>query len=753
MEQELRLLIVEDIAAEAELAIRQLKMAGLKVAWRRVETEAAFLQAMQEMRPDLILSDFSLPHFDGLSALAIACREIPDVPFIFVSGTIGEERAIEVLKHGAVDYVLKTNLGRLGPAVKRALAETASRLARRKAEERIVRLTRVLQMLSAINGAVVRIRDRARLLQEACRIAHEVGNYASVFVTLIDPNTRIAKPIGWAGVGTEGRDHVSFKVDDAAGCGDAFRDSKETITGRALRTGLPVVCDDVRDPAAGLKYSEQLISLRLNSIASLPLLVDDTPIGAFTVGARECAAVSEEELRMLQEVASNLSFALQYLHKEDAVRFLSYFDPLTGLAKRTLFCERLARVLGRHAGERPETVVTAFDIERLGSINDSFGRHVGDLVVQFVADHLKTNFVDGETLAHLGGGNFAAMIVGQGSYEASVRLLQDRFDAAFSRPLQVSGHEIQVRIRTGLARFPENGADAQALLENAEAALHRARQTGEHFLRYRREINSEISERLALEQRLRVALEADQFVLHYQPKLSIATREIVGCEGLLRWRDPARGLVPPAVFLPVLETTGLIVDVGEWVLRRAGEDLRRWGECGFPPLRVAVNVSPMQLRDQNFPTRFFAAAGRGLSGASGLDVEITEGALLDDPVLLTRTLQVLRDEGVRVAIDDFGTGYSSLSRLSDLPVDTLKIDRSFTSRLVGDRTAQTVVSTIVSLARAFEMSTVAEGVETEDQFRLLAMLGCEQSQGFLHSQAVPAEQFEEMLAAGVHALN
>jgi diguanylate cyclase (GGDEF)-like protein len=753
MEQELRLLIVEDIAAEAELAVRQLKLAGLNCVWRRVETEAALLQALQEMRPDLILSDFSLPQFDGFSALKLASREAPDVPFIFVSGTIGEERAIEVLKHGAVDYVLKSNLGRLAPAVKRALEEAASRLARRKAEERIGRLTRVLQMLSAINAAVVRIRDRTRLLQEACRIAHEVGNYASAFVTLINPNTRIAAPIAWAGVGAEGRGNITFHVGDPGVSADGSGDAHETITGRALSTGVPAVCDDVRNPAARLKYGEQLAALSLSSVASLPLLVDETPIGAFTVGATECSAVSDEELRMLQEVASNLSFALQYLHKEDAVRFLSYFDPLTGLAKRTLFCERLARILGRHAGDTPEIVVAAFDIERLATINDSFGRHVGDLVVQFVAENLKKHFGDSEPLAHLGGGNFAAMIVGRESYEASVRLLHGRFDAAFSRPLAISGHDIQVRIRAGLARFPENGGDAETLLQNAEAALHRARQTGEYYLRYRREINSEIAERLALEQRLRVALNADQFVLHYQPKLSVTTREIVGCEGLLRWRDPARGLVAPAVFLPVLETTGLIVDVGEWVLRRAGEDLRRWTESGFPPLRVAVNVSPMQLRDPNFPARFFGAVGQALRGPGGLDVEITEGALLDDPVMLTRTLQVLRDEGVRVAIDDFGTGYSSLSRLSDLPVDTLKIDRSFTSRLVGDRTAQTVVSTIVSLARAFEMGTVAEGVETEDQFRLLAMLGCEQSQGFLHSQAVPPEQFEEMLAAGVRALS
>jgi diguanylate cyclase (GGDEF)-like protein len=738
MEQELRLLILEDVAAEAELAVRQLKTAGMNCTWRRVETETAFREALRDLQPSLILSDFTLPRYDGSAALALAMREAPEVPFIFVSGTIGEERAIEVLKQGAVDYVLKGNLARLAPAVKRALDEVASRQARRKAEDRVARLTRVLQMLSAINTAVVRIRDRTQLLQEACRIAHDVGNYMCAFVALIEPRTRIALPVAWAGAGADLRHEVSFRVETETNEG-------ETVTGRALRTGEAVVCDNALAPAGQQAYGERLQALGAGSFVSLSLLVDDTPVGAFTVGAAERDAVGDEELHMLQEMAANLSFALQYLHKEDAVRFLSYFDPLTGLAKRTLFCERLARLLARHAGANPELVVVAFDIERLGVINDSLGRHTGDMVVQCVADGLKQHFGDTESLAHLDGGTFAAMIAGCESYEDAVRLLHDRISAAFSRPLAVGGREIPVTVKAGLARFPENGADSEALLQNAEAALNKARKSGERYLRYRREMNSEVVERLALEQRLHVALGEDQFELYYQPKLSIKGEIIVGAEALLRWNDPQRGLVTPNVFLPVLESTGLIVDVGEWVLHQAARDLQRWRNMGLKPMRVAVNVSPLQLRERDFAARFFAAAGANLRGASGLDIEITEGALLDDPVFLTRTLQVLRDQGVHVAIDDFGTGYSSLSRLSELPVDTLKIDRSFTSRLVGDKTVQAIVQTIISLARAFELSTIAEGVETAEQLQILEMLGCEESQGYLHGRPMPARQLEALL--------
>jgi diguanylate cyclase (GGDEF)-like protein len=743
MEQGLRLLILEDVAAEAQLAVHQLKRAGLNCTWTRVETEDAFREALHELRPDLILSDFSIPGYDGSAALELTRREAPEIPFIFVSGTIGEERAIEALKAGAVDYVLKSNLERLAPAVRRALKEVAVRHAQRAAEQRVERLSRVLQMLSAINAGVVRIRDRTRLFEETCRIAHDVGKYALAVIVLIDPGMRIARPVALAGVDRAITDQITFSVD-----GDGTADPDDTVTGRALRTGREAICNDMVGAGRRLRFAETAFAMGVNCLVSIPLLIDDTPIGAFTVGSSESLAVSEEELRMLREVASNLSFALQFLHKEDTVRFLSYFDPLTGLAKRALFCERVSRLLARHAGEDTEVLVVAFDIDRLGVINDSFGRHVGDQVVQFVADSVKSQFEGSDSLAHLDGGNFAIVISGQESYESSVRVLHERLALAFGHPLVIANHEIRINVKAGLARFPENGADAESLFQNAEAALHRARKSGERFLRHRREINTEVAERLALEHRLRAALEADQFELHYQPQVSITDGTICGAEALLRWRDPAQGLVLPAVFLSVLEATGLIVDVGEWVLQRAARDLRHWQQRGFDSMRIAVNVSPVQLRESEFAERFVRATGWQPGERNGLDIEITEGALLDDSLAVTQTLKSLREVGTQVSIDDFGTGYSSLSRLSKLPVDTLKIDRSFTSALVRDESSQAVVSTIVSLARAFKLSTVAEGVETAEQLDILRMLGCQQSQGYLHSRPVAREAFEGMLVAG-----
>jgi EAL domain-containing protein (putative c-di-GMP-specific phosphodiesterase class I) len=260
-------------------------------------------------------------------------------------------------------------------------------------------------------------------------------------------------------------------------------------------------------------------------------------------------------------------------------------------------------------------------------------------------------------------------------------------------------------------------------------------------------MNAALAERLATEHRLRTALAQNQFVLYYQPKISIRTGRISGAEALLRWADPERGVLAPASFLSVLESTGLIIPVGEWALTQAAAHCNRWRSLGLPAVRVAVNAAPAQLRRRDFGAKALDAAESLASDAGwGLDIEITEGALLSDFSWTRRTLRVLRSAGLRIAIDDFGTGYSSLSRLSQLPVDTLKIDRSFTTRVPGEAAGCTIVTTIIGLARAFNMSTVAEGVETEAQLAFLESAGCEESQGYLHSRPVPALDFERLLA-------
>jgi diguanylate cyclase (GGDEF)-like protein len=735
----LRVLLIEDSDSDAELTQWRLKAAGFTCEFRRVVTEEEMRSALSAQLPDLILSDFSLPQFDGMSALAIARVEAPDVPFIFLSGTIGEERAIEALKRGAVDYVLKTNPMRLGPAIRRALAEAELRRTSEAAERRVARLTSVLQMLSGINGALVRIQNRDELLQESCRLAHNLGGYALAIVALINSSTRAARPVGWAGYEFLAEPEREFKVADSEA-----QDS--SLIGRVIRSGESALCEDIRAASVAIDRRELLIEAGVRSMACLPLRVDNTPVGAFLCGTDAASVISHEELLLLEEVASNLSFALQYLDKQDTVRFLSYFEPLTGLAKRSLFCERVSRLLTRGSEELPRLAVTVFDIEHLSVINDTFGRHTGDRLLQSVADRLKRHFPDTEQLAHLGGGTFVTLSSLPESDDEEFHLLHHDVNTVFDRPFEVDGRELVARIKSGVACYPEDGLEPQALVQNAEAALKEAKTSGEKYLHHRIEMNAELARRVDLEHRLRTAVDQEQFELHYQPKVSLRTGRITSVEALLRWRDPEHGLVAPGVFLPMLETAGLMTAVGAWVLRRAAADCRDWRRRHLPPVRIAVNLSPSELRRRNAAAEILKLIADLVGDAEwGIDIEVTEGALAGDSAACVHELRMLRATGMRVAIDDFGTGFSSLGRLSELPIDTLKIDRMFTSGVPTDRKYCTLVSTIIGLAQAFDMTTVAEGVETEAQLDYLKQNGCDESQGYLHSKPVPKDDIERLM--------
>jgi diguanylate cyclase (GGDEF)-like protein len=476
--------------------------------------------------------------------------------------------------------------------------------------------------------------------------------------------------------------------------------------------------------------------------------VDRTPVGALMLTSYDIGAVGDEESRMLRELVANLSFALQYLHKEDEVRFLSYFDSLTGLAKRGLFCERLVKALEPKIGRRGTPAVAVLDIEQLATINDSFGRHAGDLLLQQVADRLKRHMDSTELLAHFGGGTFSLLMEAAGDEDEAVHWMQEQVIEIFRAPFNVDGRGIPVDVKCGFARYPDNGHDANALVQNAEGALRSAKSTGEKYLPHRLELSSAVVSRMTMEHRLRGAVERQEFELHYQPKIDVKTGAIRGLEALVRWRDPEAGLVMPGVFLSLIEASGLIVPLGDWILRQAASDLRRWQAAGLAPGRVAVNISPVQLRRRSFADHLLDLIGEWRNDSIGFDIEITEGVLIDDVSSAVSQLRVLRRSGICVAIDDFGMGYSSLSRLAELPVDMLKIDRSFVNQLTTSGAGRTVTETIIALGHAFNMTTVAEGVETVEQLELLAQMGCDQSQGYLHSRPQAFADIEPLLRNG-----
>jgi diguanylate cyclase (GGDEF)-like protein len=746
MTPKLQLVVVEDSEADAELVARNLTKAGLDVVIHRVETEEHFVAALQSIRPQVILSDFSLPSFDGLRALEIAVAHAPETPFIFVSGTIGEERAIDALRRGATDYVLKTNLSRLAAAVERALREVSLKAARAKSEQqrrdqevRLQRLTRTYRMLSSTSSAILRLRNRTELFDEVCRIAAHQGGYDRVVISLIDPDAKTVRPRAWAGTDSAALRAVDCVVLDSS-------PQSLGMTERAIRSGAPSVHNDlVREPQAPA-HNGVLIALGLRAVAALPLLIDGTAIGAISLFSNQSEVFDEAEVSVLLELTANLAFALQYLEKDEAVHFLSYFDSLTGLAKRPLFCQRLAQLMSFDAADGGILTVVVFDLQKLGAINDSLGRYMGDRLLEKIAARLKQTHTDSECAAYFGGGTFALMLPGVGNAVDTDRLLQNAAAQLFLEPFHVDGQELRPNIRSGVAFYPRDADTADALVQNAEAALTAAREDNEKYMLYGLVTQRPTSRSLALEVRLSGALDRDEFRLHYQPKVNIVSGRIEGLEALLRWQDTEDGLVPPSLFVPLLERSGAIVDVGEWVLLQAVRDIRSWIMAGLAPIRVAVNVSPLQLRRRDFVDRVLAGVEPAIRLSCGVDIEITESMLMQDLELSIRKLSQLREADIGIAIDDFGTGYSSLRLLARLPVDTLKIDRSFVQNIADTPNVLTLVSTIVSLARAFDMRTVAEGVETPEQLQILRGIKCDQAQGFLFSRPTPASEVPAVIA-------
>jgi diguanylate cyclase (GGDEF)-like protein len=730
MEQPLRLLIVDDHHPDAELSARQIAAGGYRCTWRRVETESELRDELQKFAPDLILSDFTLPQYDGLSALELATREAPDTPFIFVSASIGEARATQALALGACDYVPKDDRTRLVPAVTRALALRRASSPATPSVEVIRRLSGALQMLSGMRAAASTIHTRTALLDEACRIVHGAKQYEYSFIALMNPNTHTAHTVAWAGAGADVGVHTRFSVVET-------ESADSSITGRVLRSGEPVVCLDIAQYTGPVAEHERSAAQPDGAFISLPLLIAQRAVGALSLGVPKDTRISEQELLLLEEFAANVSFALRTLPDEHTSSHLSPLDPLTGLPKREFFCEHLAHLLRtRHEASTPPTVIV-FDIDRLRAINDAHGRHVGDRLLQCVAERLKRRFGSGEELAHLGGGTFAAVFA-----ERRVpRDLNDPATAVFGHPFAIGAHPVPVTVKCGLASYPLDGSDAETLLQHAEVAVEKMRARAQMPGHPLFSANGIDPHRRGLQQRLRVALKQQQFFLQYQPLIERATGAVVAVEALVRWRDPERGAVPPGVFMPTLETSGLIIAVGEWVLAQAARDCARWHGMGLPRFRVAVNVSPAELSRKDFAA-YFLDAVRHAHADCGIDVEITESALREDPESLRQTLKTLRGEGVRIAIDDFGMGLASVSRFAELPLDTLKIDRSFVSRLSYEPQSQAVVSTIIALANAHGLQTVAEGVETTEQLEILDSLGCEQSQGYFHCPPVSAEELE-----------
>jgi diguanylate cyclase (GGDEF)-like protein len=447
----------------------------------------------------------------------------------------------------------------------------------------------------------------------------------------------------------------------------------------------------------------------------------------------------------LKELVGDMSFGLEFIAKEEKVNHLAYYDVLTNLPNRTLLYDRIDQYIHAAQRENRQCAVAQIDFERFHVINDTLGRAKGDQILREVANRLMGQIGAEHTVARVGADRFAiAFSDVESTNELAHRL--EMILAGFTKdPFSIGDQALRMAAKAGIAIFPADSSSADALYANAEAALKQAKALSERYLFYAPEMNARIAETLTLENKLRNALEKRQFILHYQPKVDTLTRKIVGLEALIRLNDPETGLVPPSQFIPFMEETGLILEAGRWALHKVAEDCRRWAQAGLQPPRVAVNVSPIQLRQSDFVDTVMEASERIRAAGGCLDLEITETVIMENVVANIDKLSAIRKLGVEIAIDDFGTGYASLSYLARLPVSALKIDRSFIDKLGASAYSKTLVNMVISLAHALELKVIAEGVEKEAQAKILQDHGCEQMQGYLFSRPLPPESIDSLL--------
>ncbi|NJN46563.1 MAG: EAL domain-containing protein [Candidatus Competibacteraceae bacterium] len=428
------------------------------------------------------------------------------------------------------------------------------------------------------------------------------------------------------------------------------------------------------------------------------------------------------------------------------VQFLTHHDPLTGLANRLLLQKRFGEALNR-AGRHQQVVgLLLIDLDHFKTINDSLGHALGDALLNEVAQRLRTCTRESDLVARLGGDEFGVLLDPL-SHSQDAATPARKFLDVLTQPFKFDDHVLYISASVGISCYPTDGNDVQTLLKNADTALYRAKEDGRNdYVFFSNEMNFQATETLFLSNSLRLALERDEFILEYQPCLDLMSGQMTSVETLIRWQHPQLGLIPPARFIPLAEQTGMIVAIGEWVLRTACIQASTWKRDGLPPLRLAVNLSARQFRQPDLPQRIAAILHETNFSAHALELEITESMVMQDPSRTQHILNEIKAMGITVAIDDFGTGYSSLSYLKRFPIDYLKIDQSFVGDIPTDTDDMAITRAIVALAKSLRLRVIAEGVETLEQQTFLTREGCEEGQGFLFGKPQSAQQLQALLS-------
>ncbi|MEX2542362.1 MAG: EAL domain-containing protein [Trueperaceae bacterium] len=630
---------------------------------------------------------------------------------------------------------------RLEQLVEDRTAELRAEVGERMRQEvRVRRLNRIYSVLSGINNTIVHVRERDELFRQACRIAVENGGFRCAWIGMRDDSLRRPRPVAWAGDRETDPTLLDVGVDqELPGADDLLME--------ALNRGQPVICNDVANDDRSLAWREAALQQGYRSSIVLPLVLDDRPVGAFTLFAGEADVFDDEELRLLVEMAADISFALEHIRKGERLHELAFYDETTKLPNRSFALEQLRLAL-RDAAHDRLVAVAMLDLDRFKTINDSLGHDIGNLFLRGVGSRLSQVVGSDDLVARVAGDEFVMVLPAVPDQDAAARLAE-KVLSNLSLPITINGYELFTGASLGFALSPADGSTAEELMSKADLAMYRAKsEGGGNYQFYASQMGAQADERLALETAFRQALETGEFQLHYQPVIDLRTDQLVGVEALVRWQREKHGLVMPGEFIPLAEETGLIVQLGEWVLREACEQGRRWNERTAASLRVKVNISPRQFRQPGLLRTVQDIVERSRLDPKLLTLEITESNLMQDVETALSLMEQLSDLGIQFSIDDFGTGYSSFAYLSRLRIDSLKIDRSFVRNLPESVNDATITAAMISVAHGLGIQVIAEGVETLEQLDFLRSHDCDAAQGYYLGRPVAAAEIDALLEQG-----
>jgi diguanylate cyclase (GGDEF)-like protein/PAS domain S-box-containing protein len=688
------ILLVEDNAGDARLLREMVNDQGPHTTeLTHVASISEAEKHLSQREVDIILLDLRLPDGHGLGALRRARAAAPRVPLVVLTGLDDESLAAQALQEGAQDYLIKGEIETRGLlralhyAIERKSLEDALFIERERAEV----------TLNCIGDAVV--------------CTDIAGNVTSL-------NLVADKMTGWTRQEAAGRP-----------ISDVFR--LLDVTSREIIAN-PTAMDVAQCQIAPLPA--RCILVRRDG--------SEVPIEDAVAPIHDRNGQTAGAVFAFRDVSAAQAMTLQMTHSAE-------HDLLTGLPNRRLLHDRVSQSIARARRDMKQVAVLYLDLDGFKHINDSLGHPIGDPLLQSVAKRLVDCVRGTDTVSRQGGDEFVILLSEVRQPEDAAVMAHRMLDVV-SRAHSIDERDLHVTTSIGVSVYPEDGQDAEALIKNADTAMYQAKENGrQSFQFFKPAMYTRAVERHSIEEGLRRALDRDEFALHYQPIINLASGELTGAEALLRWEHPTRGLLLPGHFIPVAEDCGLIVPIGKWVLRQACEQARAWANAGLPDTTMAVNVSAMEFADENFLNGLFSVLSATGIEPRLLQLELTESVLMKRADATAGVLQYLREWGVKVAIDDFGTGYSSLSYLRRFTVDSLKIDQSFVRQIsTGGRDAA-IVTAVISLARNLELLVVAEGVETQEELEFLRAHDCDEAQGYYFGRPMPPREFASLLKEGM----